>query len=151
MRPAVAGQDAGKPGLCMLQIEQVVADRGSKYAVSGGAVTSRDGMAAFLADLKRKKKYARASHNTWAVVLSDGTGLKGDDGGAGAGAVVLKVLERAGLRDHVVVVTCWYGGVHLGGGRFGHVVSCVRAYLERLALDQTDAARQIGSGDAVIA
>jgi hypothetical protein len=29
-------------------------------------------------------------------------------------------------------VTRWYGGVHLGGDRFAHVVSCTRAYLEAL-------------------
>ena len=51
---------------------------------------------------------------------------------AGAGAVILKMLERAELRDHLVVVTRWYGGVHLGGDRFAHVVSCTRAYLEAL-------------------
>ena len=116
----------------MLQIEQVVTDRGSKYAVSGGPVEGRAGVATFLTDLKRVKKYARATHNTWAVVLSDGGALKGDDGEAGAGAVILRMLERAGLTDHVVVVTRWYGGVHLGGDRFAHVVTAVRAYLERV-------------------
>jgi putative IMPACT (imprinted ancient) family translation regulator len=39
------------------------------------------------------------------------------------------MLEREGLTDHVVVVTRWYGGVHLGGDRFAHVVTAVRAYL----------------------
>lgn len=43
------------------------------------------------------------------------------------------MLERAALHDHVVVVTRWYGGVHLGGDRFAHVVTAVRAYLEALA------------------
>ena len=80
--------------------------------------------------LKRTKKYAKATHNTWAVVLSDGGAVKNDDGESGAGAVILKMLERAGLVDHVVVVTRWYGGVHLGGDRFAHVVTCVRRWLE---------------------
>jgi putative IMPACT (imprinted ancient) family translation regulator len=113
----------------MLQIENVVSDRGSKYAVSGGPVQGRAGIDAFLTDLKRVKKYAKATHNTWAAVLSDGGALKGDDGEAGAGAVILKMLEREGLRDEIVVVTRWYGGVHLGGDRFAHVVTCVREYL----------------------
>jgi len=29
------------------------------------------------------------------------------------------------------VVTRWYGGVHLGGDRFAHVVTCVRAFLDQ--------------------
>jgi putative IMPACT (imprinted ancient) family translation regulator len=116
----------------MLQIENVVSDRGSRYAVSGGPVQGRAGVAAFLTELKRTKKYAKATHNTWAVVLTDGGPQKGDDGEAGAGAVIVRMLERAGLADHVVVVTRWYGGVHLGGDRFAHVVTCVRAYLDAL-------------------
>lgn len=114
----------------MLQLEDVVRDRGSRYAVSGGPVAGRAGVDAFLADLRRVKKYAKATHNTWAAVLSDGGPQKGDDGEAGAGAVILRMLEREGLTDHVVVVTRWYGGVHLGGDRFAHVVTCVRAWLD---------------------
>jgi putative IMPACT (imprinted ancient) family translation regulator len=116
----------------MKQIEDVVRDRGSRYAVSGGPVQGRAGVDGFLADLKRAKKYAKATHNTWAVVLSDGGAVKNDDGESGAGAVILKMLERAGLVDHIVVVTRWYGGVHLGGDRFAHVVTSVRAYLAAL-------------------
>jgi putative IMPACT (imprinted ancient) family translation regulator len=58
--------------------------------------------------------------------------MKGDDGEAGAGAVILRMLEREGLKDHIVVVTRWYGGVHLGGDRFAHVVTCTRAALAAL-------------------
>jgi putative IMPACT (imprinted ancient) family translation regulator len=116
----------------MKQIEDVVRDRGSRYAVSGGPVQGRAGVDGFLTDLKRTKKYAKATHNTWAVVLSDGGAVKNDDGESGAGAVILKMLERAGLVDHIVVVTRWYGGVHLGGDRFAHVVTSVRAYLAAL-------------------
>lgn len=113
----------------MRQIENVVSDRGSKYAVSGGRVTGRKGCDAFVADLKRVKKYAKATHNSWACILSDGGPVKNDDGESGAGAVILRMLERAELKDTIVVVTRWYGGVHLGGDRFAHVVTCVRAFL----------------------
>jgi putative IMPACT (imprinted ancient) family translation regulator len=116
----------------MLQIEDVLRDRGSRYAVSGGPVQNRAEIDAFLTQLKRAKKFAKATHNTWACLLSEGA-VKNDDGEAGAAAVILKMLERAELRDHIVVVTRWYGGVHLGGDRFAHVVTSVRAYLEALA------------------
>ncbi len=117
----------------MLQIEDALRDRGSRYAVSGGPVQGRAGAEAFLTDLKRVKKFAKATHNTWACVFSDMGPVKNDDGEAGAGAVILKMLERAGLVDHIIVVTRWYGGVHLGGDRFAHVVTCTRAYLEAVA------------------
>lgn len=116
----------------MLQLTGVISDRGSRYAVSGGPVAGRDGVEAFLKQLKRDKKFARATHNTWAILGSDGTPLKGDDGEAGAGLVILRMLEREGLTDHIVVVTRWYGGKHLGGDRFRHVQDCVTAYLHAL-------------------
>ena len=118
----------------MRQLTGVISDRGSKYAVSGGPACSRDDVDAFLKQLKKDKKFARATHNTWAVLLTDGTPLKGDDGEAGAGMVILRMLEREGLLDHIIVVTRWYGGKHLGGDRFRHVQDCVHAYLEDRAI-----------------
>jgi putative IMPACT (imprinted ancient) family translation regulator len=109
-----------------------VSDRGSKYAVSGGVVRSREEVDAFLKTLKRDKKYAKATHNSWAVLLADGGPIKGDDGESGAGMVILRMLEREGLHDHVIVVTRWFGGTKLGGDRFRRVQDCVRAYLEAL-------------------
>ena len=114
----------------MQQLPDVVRDRGSKYAVSGGVAASREAAEAFLVELKRDKKFAKATHNTWAVILSDGTPLKGDDGESGAGNVILRMLERDGVTDRIVVVTRWYGGKHLGGDRFRHVQTCVREWLE---------------------
>ena len=117
----------------MRQIENVVIDRGSKYAVSGGAVVDRAGVDKFLADLKRSKKYAKATHNSWAVILRAGGPIKSDDGESGAATVIARMLERAELFDHIIVVTRWYGGVKLGGDRFRHVIEAVRVYLSEAA------------------
>lgn len=114
----------------MRQLLGVISDRGSKYAVSGGPVRARADVDTFLKALKRDKKFARATHNTWAVILPDGTPLKNDDGESGAGMVILRMLERDGVSGHLVVVTRWYGGKHLGGDRFRHVQDCVRAYFD---------------------
>jgi putative IMPACT (imprinted ancient) family translation regulator len=116
----------------MIVLEDVLRDRGSRYAASVGAVRDRAEIETFLAALRTRRKFAKATHHSWAVVLSDGGPLKGDDGEAGAGTVILKMLEREGLVDHLVVVTRWYGGVHLGGDRFAHVVTCTRAALTAL-------------------
>lgn len=112
----------------MKLLDNVISDRGSKYSVSGGTVTSRTEVDAFLKDLKKNKKFAKATHNTWAVLLPDGP-LKADDGEAGAGNVILRMLEREGVENHIIVVTRWFGGKHLGGDRFRHVAEAVRLYL----------------------
>lgn len=119
----------------MRQIENVLNDKGSKYAVSGEVVTNHAQAKAFLKALKTKKKYAKATHNTWAVIFQDASTadkvdqIKNDDGESGAGMIILRMLEREGVFNHIVVVTRWYGGVHLGGDRFRHVQTCVNAYL----------------------
>ena len=113
----------------MKVFDAVVSDRGSKYAVSGGPCRSREEAQAFIKELCRNKKFAKATHNTWAVLLPDGTPLKNDDGESGAGMVILRMLEREGLEGEIVVVTRWYGGTKLGGDRFRRVQDCVHHYL----------------------
>lgn len=108
--------------------DKIISDRGSRYAVSGGPATTRAEAEALLAGLKANKRFAKATHNTWAAILS-GEGVKDDDGESGAAQIILQMLERAGLEDHIVIVTRWYGGKHLGGDRFRHVVDLVRHYL----------------------
>ena len=82
----------------------ILSDRGSKYAVSGGRVADRAAIDAALRDLKRDKKYAKATHNSWGVLL-----------------------------DGLIIVTRWYGGKHLGGDRFRHVQEATRLYLDHPA------------------
>jgi putative IMPACT (imprinted ancient) family translation regulator len=116
----------------VVRIDEVLRDRGSRYGVVVGPVAGRAGAAEFLSDLRRIRRYAKATHLSWAVVSTADGALKGDDGEAGAGALILKMLERDGLRDHIIVVARWYGGVPLGGDRFAHIVSAVRAGLAGL-------------------
>ena len=115
-------------------IQNVVSDRGSKYAVSGGACGSAEDAAAFIKLLCKNKKFAKATHNTWGVILPDGTPLKADDGESGAGMVILRMLEREGRVGEIVVVTRWYGGKHLGGDRFRHVQECVRVWCAKMGV-----------------
>lgn len=115
----------------MLILDNILSDRGSKYAVSGGPCTSEAEAKAFLKELKRQKKFAKATHNTWGL-LTEAAPIKNDDGESGAGNVILRMLEREGVTNHIIVVTRWYGGKHLGGDRFRHVQTAVRTYLDAL-------------------
>ncbi|MQQ07959.1 YigZ family protein [Epibacterium sp. SM1979] len=119
----------GFPGLVRLGV--ILTDRGSKYAVSGAPVRSRDEVDQVLAALKSDRSYAKATHNTWAAQLPTGA-LKADDGESGAAMVILRMMEREGLSDHVIIVTRWYGGKKLGGDRFRRVQDATRAYLNTL-------------------
>ena len=113
----------------MQVFDKIISDRGSKYSVSGGPCSSPEEARAFVKQLCRKKKFAKATHNTWAY-LQDSTPVKNDDGEAGAGMVIVRMLEREAVRNHIVVVTRWFGGKQLGGDRFRHVQDAVRYYLD---------------------
>ena len=115
----------------MLILQDIISDRGSRYAVSGAPCADEGQAKALLKDLKRTKKFARATHNSWGLIGPDGP-VKSDDGEAGAGAIILRMLETAGLSGHLIVVTRWYGGKHLGGDRFRHVQEAVRLYLAEI-------------------
>lgn len=128
--PGGAGRVAGARLSDLRIVDTDINDRGSRYAAAGGSARDRAKVQALLAELKRDKRFARATHSSWAVILSDGGPLKGDDGEAGAGNILLKLLEGAGLNDHLLIVTRWYGGKHLGGDRFRHVQTAARTYLD---------------------
>ncbi len=118
--------------MALLILDNVISDRGSRYAVSGGPVAGRAQIDATLAELKREKRFAKATHNSWAAILTEGGApvpVKNDDGESGAGTVMLRMLEREALHDHLIIVTRWYGGTKLGGDRFRHVTEAVRIYL----------------------
>ena len=114
--------------------DKIISDRGSRYAVSGGAARDRAEVAALLDDLRGRGRFAKATHHSWAAVLS-GEPAFSDDGEKGAGGLILQMIERAGLADHVVIVTRWYGGKHLGGDRFRHVADAVRHYLAQVGTE----------------
>ena len=49
--------------------DRIISDRGSVYAVSGGPVADRAGIDARLAELKSVRRFAKATHNSWAARL----------------------------------------------------------------------------------
>ena len=111
--------------------DNILTDRGSKYSVSGGPAATKAEALSLVKAIKRQKKFAKATHNSWALLTEDGP-IKNDDGEAGAGMVIVRMLEREGLKNHVIIVTRWFGGTHLGGDRFRRVQDCVSHYLERV-------------------
>ena len=53
-------------------LDNIISDRGSKYAVSGGPCASEEEAKAFVRTLCGRKKFARATHNTWALLSAGG-------------------------------------------------------------------------------
>lgn len=98
-------------------------------------------VSAVLASLKTNGKIARATHNMYAYrIIEERQTEKGesrtlkhqdceDDGEHGAGIKLVHLLELLDARNVVVVVTRWYGGIHLGPDRFRHICNIARDIL----------------------
>jgi len=73
-----------------------------------------------------KKKHHNANHNCSAYMIGEHDNIQkaNDDGEptGTAGVPMLEVLKKQGLKDTVVVVTRYFGGIKLGGG------GLIRAY-----------------------
>ena len=82
-----------------------------------------------------KKKHKDATHNVWSYTVGEGMNIQrfSDDGepSGTAGIPTLEVIKKEDLRDVVVVVTRYFGGVKLGAG------GLVRAYTKgaKIGLD----------------
>lgn len=73
---------------------------------------------------KNKQKY---SANTTTIVQQDHS----DDGEDGAGKKLAHLLEIRKESNLLVVVSRWYGGIHLGPKRFVHISNVARDLLDR--------------------
>lgn len=124
-----------KPKEDFMVFENIIEDRGSKYSVSYGMVKSRQEIKDFLTRLKKNKKFAKATHNSWAArVTHDGAifETKADDGEVGAGMVILRVMQAEEVSECVICVTRWFGGVKLMGDRFRHLKDATKFATDKL-------------------
>ena len=87
-------------------------------------VESEQQAQAFIEEIKAKHK--SANHNCSAYLIGEHDSIQkaNDDGepSGTAGFPMLEVLKKQGLKDTVVVVTRYFGGIKLGGG------GLIRAY-----------------------
>ncbi|WP_066192245.1 MULTISPECIES: YigZ family protein [Gracilibacillus] len=98
-------------------------------------VTSEEEAQQFIQEIK--KKHADATHNCSAYMIGEHDQIQkaNDDGepSGTAGVPILEVLKKRQLKDTVVVVTRYFGGIKLGAG------GLIRAYASTttLAINQT--------------
>ncbi|KAH7079502.1 ribosomal protein S5 domain 2-type protein [Paraphoma chrysanthemicola] len=83
--------------------------------------------------LATDKKAARATHNmtAWRIKGPNNTSYQDcdDDGETAAGSRMLHLMQLMDVWDVMVVVTRWYGGVHLGPDRFRIINTAAREAL----------------------
>lgn len=96
----------------------------SRFLTAVQRVESEEAIAAFLQ--KIKKQHWEARHNCFAYILgARGALQKADDDGepsGTAGKPILEILKKNDLKDTIIVVTRYFGGIKLGAG------GLIRAY-----------------------
>lgn len=108
-------------------------------------VTDVEHVKAVVAILSESNKIRNATHNIMAYRISAPGKANvyyqdyDDDGEAAAGGRLLHLLQAADVRNVVVVVSRWFGGVLLGPARFGLINNTARQLLE-----QTGFLKQLG-------
>ncbi|KAI8520103.1 hypothetical protein Bbelb_033600 [Branchiostoma belcheri] len=85
--------------------------------------------------LMENKKIANATHNILAyrIYCEDRNSFLqdcDDDGETAAGGRMLHIMELLDVRNVLVIVSRWYGGILLGPDRFKHINNCTRNILD---------------------
>ena len=94
-----------------------IIDRKSRFQAHLARVHSTEEVTQFCDKLKQNNKIAKATHNILAYKVG-ADGGHDSDGEDQAGRGLELLLSSTGIDQIALVVTRWYGGVHLGSDRF---------------------------------
>lgn len=111
-----------------------ITDRRSTFQAHVAPVVCVEQVKMVLAKLYENKKIASATHNIYAYRIfceDKQTFLQEseDDGETAAGGRLLHLMEVLNVKNVMVVVSRWYGGILLGPDRFKHINNCARNLL----------------------
>uniref|UniRef100_A0A3Q2D2R1 Impact RWD domain protein n=1 Tax=Cyprinodon variegatus TaxID=28743 RepID=A0A3Q2D2R1_CYPVA len=111
-----------------------ITDRRSTFQPHLAPVVTPTQVKMVLEKLYENKKIASATHNIYAyrIYCEDKHSFLQDcedDGETAAGGRLLHLLQILDVRNVMVVVSRWYGGILLGPDRFKHINNCARSVL----------------------
>lgn len=122
-------------------ISEPIVEKKSIFIARAASVRMPDEAKSFVQHLlATDKKAAKATHNitAWRMKQDDGVVYQDcdDDGETAAGGRLLHLLQLMDVWNVMVVVTRWYGGVHLGPDRFRIVNSVARDAIVKGGFDK---------------
>ena len=103
----------------------------SKFISRSFSVCSEDEAKTVLDNIR--KKFHDAKHNVYAFSLLNGISRSSDDGepSGTAGIQILKVINQFNLKNNIIVITRYFGGILLGtGGLSRAYFSCAKELVE---------------------
>ena len=96
-----------------------------------------------LRELLDDKRVARATHNMiayrfWDIARGVQVADNDDDGESTSGQKLSFLLDSMGVNNVLVVVSRWFGGVHLGPARFKYIANTGRELLEACGFERKE-------------
>ncbi|KTW27603.1 uncharacterized protein T551_03102 [Pneumocystis jirovecii RU7] len=114
-------------------ISEILTLKKSKFIGRMLKIKSLDMVHRALESLQHEKSLANATHNIWAYRLIKENGEiicdNDDNGEKGAGSNLSYLLSSMDVKNVLLVVSRWYGGINLGPDRFKLINSCAKAAL----------------------
>lgn len=122
-----------KPYVKVYSSDEII-ERKSVFQAHVANVRTIEEIECVLKSLETNPRFKRATHNIVAYVISasDANHVKKNydsDGEHGAGSGLHWLLSKLKIKDVVVIVSRWYGGVKLGPQRFKIINSCAHKAL----------------------
>ncbi|CEP09639.1 hypothetical protein [Parasitella parasitica] len=113
---------------------EALLDRKSSFVAHVATVHNVHEVKVVVSHLLQTKKIAKATHNILAyrITMPDGKVLQDndDDGESAAGGRLSHLMQILEVENVVVVVTRWFGGIHLGPDRFKDINNVARTALD---------------------
>ncbi|KAI0677762.1 UPF0029-domain-containing protein [Trametes maxima] len=121
------------PGVTIIEAEPIL-DRKSGFVGRACSITDPSQVPLILAHLMSDRRIARAAHpiiNAWRCRVGNVLHQDNDDDGeTAAGGRLAHLLQILEVDNVLVVVTRYFGGIHLGPDRFKHINQAARNALE---------------------
>mmetsp|Transcript_26490 Transcript_26490/g.40238 ORF Transcript_26490/g.40238 Transcript_26490/m.40238 type:complete len:415 (-) Transcript_26490:25-1269(-) len=129
-----------------------IVDRKSTFVAHAAKVETEAQVQWVLRELLSDSKVAVATHNIFAYRFYDTQrGVQvadnDDDGEDGAGSKLAALLSMSGSEGVFVMVSRWYGGIHLGADRFKHISRAASTLLDSAGWTKRGAA-SAGANDS---
>ena len=128
--------DENYPRQDFLFLKNLIEDRKSKFSATFYKIHSQEEVKTIIKNLKNDKFYKKATHNIYAfrVKMPDWSVLewKNDDGEIWWWNCILKILREKNLVNWLVIVTRYYGGIHLNADRFKHILNATLQVVEKV-------------------
>merc|ERR1711962_26357 len=111
----------------------IIVDRKSIFQAFYANINSALEAEQFRQQLLQNNKIKNATHNMFVWKVNENGIIKSDsdeDGESGAASRMMHLVDLTGACNFAVIVSRWYGGIHLGPDRWKHINNSLRTILD---------------------